>query len=525
MNTKTKVNSYAPNMADAMNELYRRTQRRFGRQLKTLRELFPDVVAVSGNMSLSPSDLTRDSRSVVPGSVFFAQKGHKMDGHDYIQEALSRGALAIVSERPLPHDLPAVGVQVPSIAHAMSDAARRFWGMPERKLTLIGITGTKGKTTTNYLVKYLLQNVEGDCGMLSTIENDLGGKVIPATRTTVDALDWSGYMAQMVENGCRNATMEVSSHSLEQGRVLGLGYEVAIFTNLGHDHLDYHGTIENYYVAKRKLFDGSVLPRPKTAVINLDDAYGQRLQGEIHEKVETITYGHLPGCDLRIEEEKTTQQGSTFVLKLGHRRYNVELPLLGAHNIMNAAAALAGAYALGLNLKECMGALKNFAGVPGRLERIEMGQPFNVVVDFAHTTESLKQTLQTLRQVTTGKIITVFGCGGNRDTTKRPKMTQVAMQLSDATIATADNPRGERIEEIFGMMKAGVVAGKKIEFIADRHEAIERALAMAQPGDCVLMAGKGHETTQIFADAIIPFDDRVVAREALRQMGYEKIKK
>lgn len=510
----------AQTLADSMTELFRRNQRKLFRPVKTLRELFPDVVAVHGNMSLTPSELTRDSRRVNPGAVFFAIDGARLDGHAFIPEALSRGAIAVVSERPLPEDFPAVAIQVPSMRHALADAARRFWGMPDKKLTLLGITGTKGKTTTAYLLRHLLQAAELDCGMLSTIENDLGMRPMPASRTTADAVDLASFFAQMRENSCTHTVMEVSSHSLEQGRVQGLGYEVALFTNLTSEHMDYHVDMENYYQAKKKLFSGELGPRPKLAVINLDDPYGQRLHGEICEKVETITFGTLPACDVQVENTQVMRTGSSFTLKLGNRRYAVKTHLVGEHNIMNAAGALAAAYALGISVKDSVAALAEFKGVPGRLERIAQGQKFEVLVDYAHTDESLRCTLEALRKIYTGRIITVFGCGGNRDQTKRARMTNVAMNLSDLTIATADNPRREQLQDIFKMMQSGTVTGKPIEFVESRRVAIERAIAQAHAGDCVLIAGKGHETTQEFADAIVPFDDRQVAREVLRELGH-----
>lgn len=507
-------------VADSMTELFRRHQQKLFRPVKTLRELFPDVVAAQGDLGRTPSELTRDSRRVIPGAVFFAIDGERQDGHAFIPEALSRGAIAVVSERPMPADFPAVAIQVPSMKHALADAARRFWGMPDKKLTLLGVTGTKGKTTTTYLLRHLLQAADFDCGMLSTIENDLGLRPMPASRTTADAVDLAAFFAQMRANSATHAVMEVSSHSLEQGRVMGLGYEVALFTNLSPEHMNYHQTMEEYYLAKKKLFSGEMGQRPKLAVINLDDPYGQRLAGEIHEKTEVITFGHLPACDLQIENSRVMREGSSFTLKLGNRRYDVKTKLVGEHNILNIAGALAAAYALGISVKDSVAALESFAGVPGRLERIEKGQAFEVLVDYAHTDESLRQTLEALRKIYSGRLITVFGCGGNRDTTKRARMTRVAMQLSDVTIATADNPRREKLADIFKMMRDGVTGGKPIDFIESRREAIELALKTAHPGDCVLIAGKGHETTQEFADAIVPFDDRQVAREILRELGH-----
>jgi UDP-N-acetylmuramoyl-L-alanyl-D-glutamate--2,6-diaminopimelate ligase len=282
--------------------------------------------------------------------------------------------------------------------------------------------------------------------------------------------------------------------------------------------MDYHKDMEDYYQAKRKLFSGETLPKPKRAIINMDDPWGQRLFSDIPEGEEVLTFGSAPGCDLQILESTSCYEGSHFTLKLGSRRYKGWLPMVGAHNLHNAIGALAVAYALGLSLKQAVADLESFPGVPGRLERIYAGQPFEVIVDYAHTDEALRQTLEALRPLYKGRIITVFGCGGNRDEFKRPRMTQVAMEGSDYTFATSDNPRREQIQDIFTQMKVGAILGKPIEWIADRRQAIAGALEIAQPGDCVLIAGKGHETYQEFSDAIVPFDDRKVAREVLANL-------
>jgi UDP-N-acetylmuramoyl-L-alanyl-D-glutamate--2,6-diaminopimelate ligase len=495
--------------------------------MKTLHELFPDTTFVRGNMLTAANELTLDSRKVTPGTVFFAVKGTLKDGHDFIPEAISRGAVAIVSEEPFSQNLRELAsdgkttfIQVPSLRHAMAEAAQRFWEMPQNKPSLFGITGTKGKTTTTYLVRHLLKAAGKETGLLSTIENDLVGRKIPASRTTATALDIAAYMAEMVKNGCTNAAMEVSSHALDQGRVLGLRFDAAVFNNLQPEHLDYHGDMENYYLAKRKLFDGTTIARPKISVINLDDSYGQRLQTEIREKNKIITFGTCSACDLLAENIRMLRDRTLFTLSFGNESLEVNLPLLGHHNVMNALAALGCAYACGIIIKDSTAALENFTGVPGRLERVDCGQDFDLIIDYAHTEESLRQAISALRKVySNGRIITVFGCGGSRDAFKRPKMTTAAMELSDFTIATADNPRRESIQEIFAMMETGIIKeiADKIEFIESRREAISHAIYLARAGDCVLIAGKGHETYQEFADAIVSFDDREVAREILKE--------
>jgi UDP-N-acetylmuramoyl-L-alanyl-D-glutamate--2,6-diaminopimelate ligase len=384
--------------------------------------------------------------------------------------------------------------------------------MADRKLSLIGVAGSRGKTTFSHLLRHLLANAGNDCGMLSTIENDFGGRIMPSHQTTAEAIDLAGYFARMVEYGCKSAIVEISPTAIMQGRTLGLDFEAAIFTNL----IAQCGQEEAVYGLWKKFFDGSLGSRPKTAIINLDDPYGQRLHGEIHEHVETITYGTLPACDIRVEEMAGNKSGVAFKFRLGNRRYNATLPMIGEMNVMNALGTMAVAYSLGENVKDSAACLADFAGVPGRLERINMGQPFEVVVDYAHTEESLKNTLAELRKITAGRIATVFGCGGGHSADKRGSITRAVMTGSDLTIATADNPRLEKISEIFKMMQAGIVEGKSIEFVEDRREAIGKAINAARTGDCVLIAGKGHEATQEMGGRIVPFDDRTVAKEMLR---------
>lgn len=521
----TSPTSTSCDIGNAMSELFRRSQRNNFTPTQTLRELFPDIPNFSNNLSQIPVELTTDSRRVIPGSVFFAVDGNRQDGHDFIPDAISRGAIAVVSQHSLAEQIPAssgvAAIEVTDVHRAIAIAAARFYSQPAKKLSMIGITGTKGKTTSTFLTRYLLQSSSAVVGMLSTIENDLGERVMPSSRTTAEAIDIAGYLRRMCDSGCTHTVMEVSSHGLQQRRTFGIGFEVAIFTNLAPEHQDYHKTIEDYFNAKKKLFNGENGPLPKKSIINLDDPWGQRLYAELCETYKNsediLTYGHLDACDLQIVEEMGDSQNTLFTLKLGNRRYRATMPIIGPHNVMNSVAALSTIYALGKNLKNAIEALSKFPGVPGRLEKIKSPQPFDVIVDYAHTAESLDCTLKSLRQIypQPRRIITVFGCGGNRDTFKRPRMTTAAMQSSDITIATADNPRRENLEDIFAMMKTGILPQRSIEFIANRRDAIGRAISLAEPGDCVLIAGKGHETYQEFADVVVPFDDRTVAREFL----------
>lgn len=515
MNSFTNTHS----LNQSLNELFRRSQLRNHRNQKVLKQLIPDALSISGNHRMLPSDLCCDSRRVSPGAVFFAVSGTNLDGNKFIPDAIARGAAAIVTDKQPTHQYPATTVLVKDVRTSMAHAARRFWGMPEKKLDCVGITGTKGKTTTAYLLNYLLKNAGEDTGVLSTIEYNVGERALPSPRTTPDSIDTYAYLCEMVKNGCSHAVMEASSHALTQGRLIGLPFQVALFTNLSSEHMDYHTDMEDYYQAKRTLFTGELSQRPKTAVINLDDPFGQRLFGEIHERVEIITFGTLPACDIQLEDFSCCHEGSEFTVRLARRHYKGWLPITGKHNLMNAMGALAAAYALGLNIKQAVASLENFEGVPGRLERIAHDQPFEVIVDYAHTDEALRCTLEALRPLYKGRLITVFGCGGNRDQSKRSRMTTVAMQHSNVTIATADNPRGESLAQIFDHMKEGVIPGQPIDFIADRSDAIAHAFEIAQPGDCVLIAGKGHETYQELSDCVLPFDDRSVAREHLSQIS------
>jgi len=480
--------------------------------------LAPDEIAASrGPLDRAISGLVMDSRRVVPGNVFFALPGLRTDGAVHVAEALSRGAVAIVSAaEPAAAPAKVTFIQVADPRSALARAARRLHRFPDSALRVVGVTGTNGKTTVTHLAKLFLEE-ETRVGLLGTITYDLGARVVPSFKTTPEAPDIFGMLAQMRDAGCREAVMEVSSHGIDQRRVLGLGFAAAVFTNLTQDHLDYHGTLEAYFQVKARLFTGGAGPVPPVAVINADDAHGRRLAAMIPlRESRVITFGESPDADVRADEIELGFKETTFTLVWPEGRARVRSPLLGRYNVANVLAAAAAAYGLGRNPHAFLARLSLFPGVPGRMERVEEGQPFNVLVDYAHTDDALRNALGMLRPITPGRVICVFGCGGNRDRAKRPLMTRAVEDLADLALATADNPRGETVPAIFEDMRAGVTKPEKFTWIEDRRRALSLALDLCRPGDCLLVAGKGHETYQEFADTITPFDDRQVLRELVR---------
>ena len=480
--------------------------------------LAPDEIAASrGPLDRAISGLVMDSRRVVPGNVFFALPGLRTDGAVHVAEALSRGAVAIVSAaEPAAAPAKVTFIQVADPRSALARAARRLHRFPDSALRVVGVTGTNGKTTVTHLAKLFLEE-ETRVGLLGTITYDLGARVVPSFKTTPEAPDIFGMLAQMRDAGCREAVMEVSSHGIDQRRVLGLGFAAAVFTNLTQDHLDYHGTLEAYFQVKARLFTGGAGPVPPVAVINADDAHGRRLAAMIPlRESRVITFGESPDADVRADEIELGFKETTFTLVWPEGRARVRSPLLGRYNVANVLAAAAAAYGLGRNPHAFLARLSLFPGVPGRMERVEEGQAFNVLVDYAHTDDALRNALGMLRPITPGRVICVFGCGGNRDRAKRPLMTRAVEDLADLALATADNPRGETVPAIFEDMRAGVTKPEKFTWIEDRRRALSLALDLCRPGDCLLVAGKGHETYQEFADTITPFDDRQVLRELVR---------
>jgi UDP-N-acetylmuramoyl-L-alanyl-D-glutamate--2,6-diaminopimelate ligase len=477
-----------------------------------------DILAVKGALDRPISGLAIDSRRVVPGSLFFALPGLRTDGAGFIDEAVSRGAVAIVTQK-MPALPPAkvTFIQVADARAALAGVAQRYYRFPDRDMTVVGVTGTNGKTTVTHLIKHFL-NGDQRVGLLGTISYDLGARTVPSFRTTPEALDIFGMMAQMRDNGCRHAVMEVSSHGIDQQRVLGLQFGAAVFTNLTRDHLDYHKTLDSYFEVKTRLFTGATGPVPKVSVVNLDDPYGAQLADKLKAEVaatKVVTFGEDPRADVRAENVTLNFRNSTFRLVWPGGTMEIDSPLIGRYNVSNLLAAIATAWGLGRDPVVVLARMRAFKGVPGRMERIDEGQAFNVLVDYAHTDDALRNALGMLRAITPGRLLVVFGCGGNRDRTKRPLMTRAVQEFADFAFATADNPRTEAIGQIFEDMRAGATAPEKITWIDDRRRAISLALDMAKPGDCLLIAGKGHESYQEFADTVFPFDDRQVVRELI----------
>ncbi len=478
-----------------------------------LREVAPGVApGVAADVEVMA--LAYDHRRVQPGTVFFCVRGFTRDGHDFAADAVARGAVALVVDHPLDLDVPQIVVR--DVRAAMAPAAARLHGDPTAALRTIGVTGTNGKTTTAYLVRALLQAAREPTGLLGTVTSVIGGTEHEVSRTTPEAIDLQATFAAMRAAGDTHCVMEVSSHALALGRADAIHWAAAIFTNLTQDHLDFHPTMEQYFLAKRRLFaDG----RPNVAVVNVDDPYGARLADELARAGgavgRLVTIGiDSAGADLRATDIHSAFDGSTFVaggLKL-------RSPLPGRFNVMNVLGAVAAVRALGVEDATIVAALPDAGRVPGRFEPVTEGQDFAVLVDYAHTPDSLENVLGAARPLTRGRLVCVFGCGGDRDRGKRPQMGEISARLADVTIVTSDNPRSEEPGTIVEEILAGVAAGSEgVEAIVDRHAAIERAIGLAAAGDVVVIAGKGHEQGQEFEDGRkLPFDDVGVAREALR---------
>lgn len=489
-----------------------------GMQGHTLKKLCRDlkILKTQGSLNSQVTALIFDSRRVIPGSVFFAIEGFNQDGNAFLEEAIDRGAVAVVSNSPAPKWCPITYIQVENVRCSLADMARIFFEEPDERLTMIGVTGTNGKTTTTMLLQSLLADEPRTVGLLGTVRYDLGRRTLPAYRTTPESVEVYGMLAEMVRSGCHTGIMEVSSHGLDQNRVRGINFDIVAFLNLTQDHLDYHRNKSAYFEAKARLFDGSLGYSPKIAILNTDDEASILLKKQIPEAVKIITFGVCEMADFYAKDIDLGPRSSTFVCVCPMGEYRVNLPLPGLFNIQNALAALAIGYALGKPLSLLLERLKIFTGVSGRMECVNLGQSFHVFVDYAHTDDALSKALTTLKCITPGALHVVFGCGGNRDRLKRPKMLQAALNVADFVWATSDNPRKESIDDIFDDMQAGISDLSKVTFISDRRLAILEAFKKAQPGDCILIAGKGHEAYQEFADTILPFDDKLVAENELR---------
>ena len=452
------------------------------------------------------SGLAYSSQAVKPGDLFFCVRGFKSDGHDFAPEAVERGAVALVCERPLGLGVPEVVVE--DSRSAMASVAARFYGDPTRTLRVVGITGTNGKTTTAFLVRSILEAAGWKCGLLGTVTSIVGGREEAVQRTTPEAIDLQSTFRRMLDAGDSACAMEVSSHALELRRTDGVHFAARVFTNLTQDHLDFHSDMEHYFLAKRRLFEEPGGP----PIVNIDDPYGRRLPAELGE---VTTYAIERDADFRARDVEFDPHGARFtcVSPDGELRMTTRLP--GLFNVSNALAATAATRALGVPLETIGAALADAARVPGRFEPVDEGQPFAVLVDYAHTPDSLENVLRAAREITTGRLHVVFGAGGDRDRTKRPLMGRVAAALADRVIVTSDNPRSEDPEAIVNQIMDG--AGSDAQRDVDRRHAIRHAIETAAEGDVVVIAGKGHEQGQEFEGGRKePFDDVTVAREALR---------
>jgi len=472
---------------------------------------------LSGDERVAVTDVTHDSRQAGQGSLFVAIRGELFDAHKFIPQVMQQGAVGVISELERPADFAGAWIQVENVRRAMALAAAAVHHHPSRELQLVGITGTNGKTTTAYLIASIPEAAGESVAMTGTVEYRLGSERKKAGRTTPEATDMQRLLRQAVEIGCQTAVMECSSQAMDFHRCDELDYAVAGFTNLTRDHLDYHQTMENYWYAKQRLFDGRLGSRPKTSVINVDDPYGVEL-ADRHEQegLRVVRYAARSEADITARDPEFSLAGMQFRLHTPVGELEFHSPLVGPPHIYNTLAAVASGLALGYRLDVITKALEKCAGAPGRFERVPHQGDFAVVVDYAHSDDALLNVLRTARDVTKGRIITVFGCGGDRDRSKRAPMGEAAGSLSDVVILTSDNPRTEDPNQILADAEEGIKkTGKPYEEIADRREAIHHAIAQANTDDLVLIAGKGHEDYQIIGREVFHFDDKEVAREAL----------
>jgi UDP-N-acetylmuramoyl-L-alanyl-D-glutamate--2,6-diaminopimelate ligase len=493
--------------------------------MKTLGELISDIdiEKTSGNLETVIKGISYDSRKVSSGCLFVCVEGFKTDGHNYVTSALTNGAVAVIAQRPVevPEGIPLVIAR--DTRKSLALVAAEWVGHPSRKLTMVGVTGTNGKTTTTCLVEEIFKEAGHKAGLIGTIMNKIGQKVLPVTNTTPESLDLQLLLKEMVDEGVTHVVMEVSSHALELDRVAGVEFDVAVFTNITQDHLDFHETMENYLEAKKKLFSGlnrlTGKNRKKHGIINIDDPRAKSIVQATTGKV--LTYGVDNDCDIRASNIQLKADGVIFDVSTPVKDFSLDLHLTGKFNVYNAMAALSVGIALDIDLEAVKEALESVTGVPGRLQKVDVGQEFTLFVDYAHTPDGLENIILAAREFAKGRVITVFGCGGDRDRTKRPIMGEISGRLSDFSVLTSDNARTEDPMFILAQIEGGtmkVSAPDKFTVIPDRREAISYAINMAEKGDVVLIAGKGHETYQIVMDKVLHFDDREVARELLEKM-------
>lgn len=479
------------------------------------------TIQVDGPTDREITSIAFDSRKVQPGALFVALKGEKANGTAFIEKAIERGAVAIVTEEGVARTS-ATHIVVQFARHALADLAAAFYQHPSRVLKVAGITGTNGKTTTAFLLKHICETALLRCGLIGTVRYEIADRILPASRTTPESLEVHELLWQMRSAGCKAAVMEVSSHALVQARVRGVEFDAAIFSNLTQDHLDYHQTMEAYFEAKTRLFTAMSEQAKKRgrAVINSDDRFGARLVTQLRDELPVTTYGLGVHADFRASNVRIDFHGTSYQLDAIGRSYLVRLPLIGQFNVYNSLAAIAGANALGVDVRTAVLALAAAPAVPGRLEPVPAQRQFKIYVDYAHTDDALLNVIKTCRELKPVRLIVVFGCGGNRDRGKRARMGAVVNEHADYAIVTSDNPRSEDPQAIIEDIKPGLTRGN-FEVVVDRREAIHRAIGMAGLRDIILIAGKGHETYQEFAHETVPFDDVAVASQALEARRVE----
>jgi UDP-N-acetylmuramoyl-L-alanyl-D-glutamate--2,6-diaminopimelate ligase len=494
-----------------------------------------DLLAGAGIEPMAPADdveigaLAYRSQSVTDEALFFCVPGFTADGHDYARDAIERGAVALVTQRPLGLGVPEV--VVPDVRAVMAPVSAAFYGHPTQELRVVGVTGTNGKTTTAFLVRHMLERAGVQTGLLGTIWSVIGGQREEVVRTTPEAVDLQRTFREMLEAGDGACVIEVSSHALGLHRADAIEFECAVFTNLTQDHLDFHGTLEDYFGAKRQLFAPQSSTPPRVAIVNIDDEWGARIAGELAESSQRrlVTFGIERDADVRSRDVTSSAAGTSFTCVAGDSEAKVTLPLPGLFNVSNALGALAAARAMGVKFADAASSLSSAPSVPGRLERVDEGQPFSVFVDYAHTPDSIENVLVASRDLVgdpSGRLVCVLGAGGDRDRDKRPLMGAAARRLADHVVVTSDNPRSEDPDAIIAAIVQGASeaeqggAASTLEVEPDRRAAIERAVDVARDGDVVVIAGKGHEQGQEFEGGRkVPFDDREVAREALRALA------
>lgn len=478
-----------------------------------------EVQASSGNSQVSVRGMSMDSRRVQPGDLYACVPGFQVDGHGFAVNAVASGAVALVVERFLPLNVPQV--KVSNVRQVIGILAATVYDHPSEQLELVGVTGTNGKTTITYLIEKIGTKHGKKVGLIGTLGSRIDGREIPGERTTPEAIEVQKLLGEMVAEGVSLAVMEVSSHAMDLGRVSGCEFDAGIFTNLTQDHLDYHKTIADYLYAKSSLFSNlKGKKQPKISILNGDDASFKMLcQASV---APVVSYGIDNEVDYRAENVEVTSEGVRFVARFREGRQEIQYSTPGVFSVYNALAAFVWGVERGYNRGSVAEALAEIPGVPGRFESIRLGQPFQVIVDYAHTPDGLENVVRTARGFTKGRLIIVFGCGGDRDRGKRPLMGEAASEWSDFVIVTTDNPRTEDPDQIIKEVLIGI-SGVDHVALRDRREAIWSACRMAKPGDTILIAGKGHETYQIFGTEVHPFDDREVAREALRGLGYGQV--